>query len=259
MIRFAVSSTILLLAVIFSQGCSSLVSSPPKSHPYFHIDQGESKLLHSMAKRQDALVFKCTENNSCEHAYFIRALIGLYESREVAAKYFGKVIAVAPRGQLAAPSRVWLRLLLDHPAPMNRSWFTSVVEAPAISDSQATLGEAADRLVRDLLEKEIALQHLRTGKDADAQTIDSLQRELADKERKVEALLGKWEQGKVAVDPGTVQSLQKQLAERDKKIEELTNQLEALKRIDQEMREKVRPIRPPSSVVAPPIPETTNP
>jgi predicted RNase H-like nuclease (RuvC/YqgF family) len=44
-----------------------------------------------------------------------------------------------------------------------------------------------------------------------------------------------------------VQHLQKQLAERDKKIEELSTQLEALKRIDQEMREKVRPIRPPST------------
>jgi predicted RNase H-like nuclease (RuvC/YqgF family) len=49
--------------------------------------------------------------------------------------------------------------------------------------------------------------------------------------------------------------LQKQLAERDRKIEELSTQLEALKRIDQEMREKVRPIRPPSTVVPTPIPE----
>ena len=36
-------------------------------------------------------------------------------------------------------------------------------------------------------------------------------------------------------------------------------QLEALKRIDQEMREKVRPIRPPSTVVPAPTPEPTNP
>ena len=249
-----------LAFIIFAMGgCSAWSPIPPKSQPYFTVDPGEAKTLQSMAKKHEILLAKCGERNTCDHAYFTRALIGLYESREVAAKYLGKVIAVAPRGQLAASSRVWLKLLLDYPAPIDRSWFKSVVEAPAISDSQATIGGAADRLVRDLLEKEIALQHLRTGKDADAQTIDSLQRELADKERKVEALLGKWEQGKVAVDPGTVQSLQKQLAERDKKIEELTNQLEALKRIDQEMREKVRPIRPPSSVVAPPIPETTNP
>ena len=56
-----------------------------------------------------------------------------------------------------------------------------------------------------------------------------------------------------------VQALQKQLSERDKKIDELSSQLEALKRIDQEMREKVRPIRPPSTVVPPTTSEPTNP
>jgi hypothetical protein len=55
-------------------------------------------------------------------------------------------------------------------------------------------------------------------------------------------------------------SMQKQLTDRDKKIEELTSQLEALKRIDQEMRDKVRPIRPPSTVAPPPtVPEQTIP
>jgi hypothetical protein len=48
--------------------------------------------------------------------------------------------------------------------------------------------------------------------------------------------------------------------ERDRKIEELTSQLEALKRIDQETRDKVRPIRPSMTVVPPPIsPEPTAP
>lgn len=258
MIRFAVSSTILLLAVIFSQGCSSLVSSPPKSHPYFHIDQGESKLLHSMAKRQDALVVKCTENNSCEHAYFIRALIGLYESRDIACKYFEKVVSTAPRGELAASSKIWLKLLRDRPSPDNRSWVASVIAGPAISEGHAALGQATDRLVRDLLYTDVAIQRLRISKDADAITIDSLQRELTDQERKIESLLAKKEQAKLP-DPSTVQSLQKQLNERDKKIDELTSQLEALKRIDQEMREKVRPIRPPSAVITPPISEPSNP
>jgi len=49
-----------------------------------------------------------------------------------------------------------------------------------------------------------------------------------------------------------VLSLQKQLTDREKKVEELTSQLEALKRIDQEMRDKVRPIHPPSTVAPPP-------
>ena len=64
---------------------------------------------------------------------------------------------------------------------------------------------------------------------------------------------------KGTADGTNVQTLQKQLSERDKKIDELSSQLEALKRIDQEMREKVRPIRPPSTVVPPTTPEPSNP
>jgi len=82
-----------------------------------------------------------------------------------------------------------------------------------------------------------------------------LQRELADRDHKIESLLKK-DPGKVASDPALVQNLQKQLHDRDKKIEELSTQLEALKRIDQEMREKVRPIRPPSTVAPLPAPDT---
>jgi predicted RNase H-like nuclease (RuvC/YqgF family) len=94
-------------------------------------------------------------------------------------------------------------------------------------------------------------------KSGDPQTVEALQRELAERDHKIELLLSKKDQGKMAADTATVQSLQKQLAERDKKIEELSTQLEALKRIDQEMREKVRPIRPPSTGVPLPAPDTT--
>jgi len=61
-------------------------------------------------------------------------------------------------------------------------------------------------------------------------------------------------------DPSIVLSLQKQLSDRDRKIEELASQLEALKRIDQEMRDKVRPVRPPSTITpSPTVPEPVTP
>jgi predicted RNase H-like nuclease (RuvC/YqgF family) len=113
------------------------------------------------------------------------------------------------------------------------------------------LGHAADRLVRDLLDREVLLQQIRSTKEGDFQTVEALQRELAERDRKIELL----SKGQGRTEPPSVQSLQKQLAERDRKIEELSTQLEALKRIDQEMREKVRPIRPPSTV-SPPLPDT---
>src|SRR5262249_11987001 len=95
---------------------------------------------------------------------------------------------------------------------------------------------------------------LKAMKDADTQSVETLQRDLADRDHRLEALTNKREPVKSAPDSVTVQTLQKQVMERDKKIEELSSQLEALKRIDQEMRDKIRPIRPPSTV-APPAPE----
>jgi predicted RNase H-like nuclease (RuvC/YqgF family) len=111
-----------------------------------------------------------------------------------------------------------------------------------------------------LLSRELIIQQLRAMQDADAQSLESLQRDLAERERKMEALSGKKDTARGSTDTGIVLSLQKQLTDRDKKIEELTSQLEALKRIDQEMRDKVRPIRPPSTVAPPPTaPEPTTP
>ena len=89
--------------------------------------------------------------------------------------------------------------------------------------------------------------------------LDQLQRELANERANKDASSGKKDTPKVTTDGANVQALQKQLSERDKKIDELSSQLEALKRIDQEMREKVRPIRPPSTVTPPATPEPANP
>lgn len=53
-------------------------------------------------------------------------------------------------------------------------------------------------------------------------------------------------------------ALQREVKARDKKVEELTKQLEALKRIDQEMKEKSRPARPPTKM-PPPADKDTHP
>ena len=245
-----------MLAVTLG-GCASWNSPGSLNRPYFTVEAGESKAFQALAKKQESLTLKCSETSTCDHVYFTRALLGLYESREVAEKYFGKVLAAAPKGQLAASSRAWLQLLQGHAAPEAISWPEAVLIAPALAEANVSLAQTADRLVRDLLEREVVLAQLRAMKGGDPQTVEALQRELAERDRRIESLVSKREQGKMVTDPSAVQSLQKQLAERDRKIEELSTQLEALKRIDQEMREKVRPIRPPSTAVPVPAPDTT--
>lgn len=242
--------------VLFS-GCASWTSPLPLNQPFFHVDQAESKVYQSLAKKQDALMQKCNETSSCDHAYFTRALLGLYESREVAEKYFGKVLAVSPKSQLAISSKAWLKLLQDHSAYKDPSWAETVLAAPAVAETNSSLHQAIDRLVRDLLDREVIMQQLRGLKEADAQALEALQRQLADQDRKIEALTSKKEKDapRTAAEQASTQALQKQVAERDKKIEELSSQLEALKRIDQEMREKIRPIRPPSVSAPIPVPE----
>ncbi|MBH0201308.1 MAG: hypothetical protein HP496_03140 [Nitrospira sp.] len=249
-------SNSIIISSLLLAGCATWTTPVPGSHPYFSAEPREIKLFQSFARKQESIAPKCGESNSCDQVYFTRGLLGLYESREVAEKYFGKVIAIAPKSQLAASSKAWLSLL-QQPAPGHRSWAESVFRGPTLAETNTSLAVTTDRLVRDLLDREILIQQLRTSKEDESETIEALQRELADRDHKIEALMSKKDSVKVSADPVVIQTMQKQLADRDRKIEELSTQLEALKRIDQEMREKVRPIRPPLTTVPVPGPETT--
>ncbi len=246
----------LIISSLLLVGCAAWTTPVPGSRPYFSAEPREVKLFQSFAIRQESMALKCGEANSCDHVYFTRGLLGLYESREIAEKYFRKVIALAPKSQLAASSKAWLALL-QQPTPGNRSWPEAVFRAPVLAEVNTSLAVTTDRLVRDLLDLEILIQQLRASKEGESETLEALQRELTDRDHKIEALLSKKDSAKTSADPASIQTLQKQLTERDRKIEELSAQLEALKRIDQEMREKVRPIRPPLTTVPMPGLETT--
>ncbi len=238
-------------------GCAGWTTPVSASRPYFVANQQEVNNFQSLARKHEALVSKCTQSNSCDQVYFTLGLLGLYESREVAGKYFSKVLGIAPMGPWAASSKAWIQVLQE-PATFERKlWSEAVLTAPAIAGAHTSLALTTDRLVRDLLDREMVIQKMRSSKVDESETVDALQRELAERDRKIEALLSKKDAAKASADPVAVQNLQKQLAERDRKVEELSSQLEALKRIDQEMREKVRPIRPPLTTVPVPSPETT--
>lgn len=188
----------LLLILLSSVGaCTPLRNHSVPDSPLFVSDTREAQRYQSLAREQDALLTTCAETHTCDRAHFIRALAALYEDQTVAAKHFQDVIAVAPKSQLAASSQFWLQFLQNPPIFLAR---------------QSAFAEAAERLVRDLLDLEFS-----------------------------SALV-----------------LQREVKARDKKVEELTKQLEALKRIDQEMREKSRPMRPPTKM-PPPADKDTHP
>lgn len=246
-----------ILLLIVLAGCAAWTTPAPGARPYFVVNQKEYDYFQSLARRQEDLISRCIGPSPCDHIYFTRALLGLYESREIAEKYFKMVMTSAPKGKFTESSKAWLQLLQQPAAPGPKSWPEAVSTAPAIAGAHTSLASTADRLVRDLLDREIAIQELRSSQGEDTDTVEALHRELEDREQKIESLQTRKDSGKTSVGPATVQSLQKQLAERDRKIEELSTQLDALKRIDQEMREKVRPMRPPLTTVPVPAPETT--
>ncbi|MGQ0811556.1 MAG: hypothetical protein ACT4OO_10080 [Nitrospiraceae bacterium] len=231
----------LLIGVLW--GCALFSTAPSPTEPFFVAASGDVKLLQALARRQDALASKCVDRQSCDHVYFTRALINLYESREAAAKSFHRVIAVAPKSRLAGSSALWIRLLQTVPTTPQ-----------SLDEQELLLVQTAERLVRDLLDREVAIQQLRVMKDTESSSVESLQRELNERDKQVEELSTKKDQAKsTVIEPATVQALQRQIGDRDKRIEELSSQLEALKRIDQEMREKTKPIRPPTAGGAPPM------
>lgn len=226
-----------LLLIAASLGACSVMTPPPSpTSPFFIVEARDAKLYQALARKQDALLAKCAESHSCDHVNFTRALVALFENRELAAKHFQKVVAVAPKSRLASTSLLWLRLLENGWIP---PW------------QEGLYAQATERLVRDLLDRELLIQLLIVVKDLDASSVETLQRELIARSKQLEELALKREGPKADAEGSVVQSLQRQVSERDKKIEELTNQLEALKRIDQEMREKTRPMRP-STNPAPP-------
>lgn len=246
-----------ILVAVMLVGCAAWTTPAPISHPYFNADPHELQSFQSLAKKQEDLISRCIAPSPCDHIYFTRALLGLYESREIAEKYFKMVVTTAPQGKFAASSATWLQLLQQPVTAGPKSWVEAVSTAPAIAGAHSSLASTADRLVRDLLDRDMDIQQLRSNKDNESETVEALHRELEDREQKIESLQTRKDSGKASVGPATIQGLQKQLVERDRKIEELSTQLDALKRIDQEMREKVRPIRPPLTTVPVPAPETT--
>jgi hypothetical protein len=239
---------------LFLAGCAAWTTSGPISRPYFVTDPREATSFQSLAKKQEEFVLRCVQARSCDQVYFTLGLLGLYESREVAAKYFEKVLAVSPTGPVAGTSKAWLQVLQKPVVSGQKGWSESVLSAPVIAEAHTSLAIATDRLVRNLLDEQVLIQQFQAAKDGESEAMEALQRELAERDRRIETLLSRKDSTKGSADPVV---MQKQLAERDKKIEELSSQLEALKRIDQEMREKVRPIRPPLTTVPIPSPETT--
>ncbi len=186
----------------------------------------------AIAEEQERQLGVCKEADECRTAHFLRGLAALFENRELAALHFRKVVASRPNSILAGESRFWL-------------WFLDVLNTP--NNAGLTAQELIKRLTREVVAKELSIHELST--KIENSSVEDLKVELAFKDellkKQKQAMMNlteQLEQGKK--DIAIRQEVQQALKASEKKVEELTNQLEALRRIDQEIREKVPPTRP---------------
>ncbi len=185
----------------------------------------------AIGDNQEKQLGLCKNDGECRHAHFLRALAALYENRELAALHLRKVVVSRPNGLLAGESRFWL-------------WFLDVLNTP--NNAGLTSHELIKRLAREVVGKELSIYEL-SGKLENTSAV--LKKEMAVQDevvkklnRTIANLTKQLEQAKK--DQAIRQDTQKALTASEKKVEELTSQLDALRRIDQEIREKVPPTRP---------------
>ena len=62
----------------------------------------------------------------------------------------------------------------------------AILTGPATARTQALLSQTVEQTVHDLLDRERTIQQLRAMQDSEAQSIEALQRDLQDQERKAE-------------------------------------------------------------------------
>jgi hypothetical protein len=180
--------------------------SSPLAAPWFFVAPPQNvAAVQAVIREQERQVQACAAARSCHRAHYMRGLAALYEDRAVAAEHFQAALAGAPDGPYAASSRSWLQVL-DH--------------GRREPGREGDLVSATERLVREVLEGEAAIRQasmrMPTARSSDAALRDAQ----------------------------AVQSLKRQLREREKHIDELTQQIDALKRVDQEVTDRVKPHRP---------------
>jgi hypothetical protein len=246
-------------------GIALLLSSLSCTGPNWHVDQpaelytvSSSNLalvldpeaedvpyFKAIAEEQEKQLGLCKDNDTCRSAHFLRGLSALYENRELAALHFRKVVASRPNSTLAGESRFWL-------------WFLEVMNTP--NSAGLTSHELIKRLTREVVGKELSIHEL-SGK-LENSSVDRLKVKAAVQgdmvkrlNQTVTKLTKQLEQ--VKKESGLRQEVQQALKVSEKKVAELTSQLEALRRIDQEIREKVPPTRPSEKMT--PSPEVVQP
>lgn len=209
----------------------------------FDATPEDVSFFKAIGEDQEKRLSSCKTPDECRSVHYLRGVAALYENRELAALHFRKVVVSQPSSVLAQESRFWL-------------WLLDVLNAP--DGGGYTSETLVKRLTREIVEKELLIHEL-SGR-LENSSVEALQREVELRSATVEEL-----NASVANLTKQVEQYKKEQAQREDvrqelkaskdKVQELTNQLEALRRIDQEIKEKAPPTRPSEKMT--PVPEVS--
>ena len=221
-------------------GCASLLPPSPLA-PVLLADPADVTLIEALAHEQYTRVESCDARKSCPQDHYTRGLIALFQSRERAGASFQQVRSEAPNSRFATVSTSWIDLLQASGSGL--SFLT--VQSPGVP-------KVTEDFVWEALEREL---------DGANESVRSL---FSERAKRVGGLTDRrpvTTQGQAMIpkdtDQAMIQALHKRLherertlAERDQQIHVMSSQLDALKRIEEDSRDRRRPLRP-SVIVAP--------
>ena len=198
----------------------------------------DAKFLDVLGVRADNQLSKCRNPEGCTQAHFLKGLTALHSNTDVARYHFQKVIESSPQHRVSQASLMWLWLLN---------------ELRPSKSQPASAKDMTRELVRALLQRDLGLLE-----DLPVHTTISsdLNPYLMAQETKVNALSEQihelsQEVATLKTESASMHFLQQELQARDKKVAELTSQLNALRRIDQELKEKAAPTTPSETILPP--------
>jgi hypothetical protein len=182
--------------------------------PFFVSTSEDASRLSVLTNQLNAKALSCSEAASCDQVHYGRGLVSLFENREAARGWFRRVIEQNPASPLAVTSQMWLRLIEKDEQAVG----STQREASAVS--------------------QIAVEFVREWIDHQWLERTTAEKTLTPARTHEES----FDQSRLLL------RTQRQLREREQQISALRSQLEALKSIDQE--EKQRKIKPPASLRA---------
>jgi hypothetical protein len=210
-------------------------------------------LIDALAHEQYTRVEHCQARNACSQEHYTQGLIALFQSRERALASFQQVRTMTPNSRLATASASWMDLLQANSGGLSLLNMQNAGWAPVIEDFVWETLERELGSANESVQQLFSARAKQSGNMADRPPVPSPDRARLTRDNDQGTAAKDKDQGPTTREKNqeTVQTLHKQLqereriiAEQDRRLEVMSSQLDDLKRIEIDTRERRRPMRP---------------